>query len=47
VIANNAMKFGPQTVNVRIAKTLDPMSGSGTSFGRSAGARDFARHADV
>src|SRR5205823_13987636 len=34
MIADNAMKLGPQAVNVRVAQTIDPMSGSGTAFGK-------------
>src|SRR2546421_9648103 len=47
MIADNAMKFGPQAVNVRVAQTVDPMSGSGSALVRPAGARHFTRHADA
>ena len=47
MIAHNAMKLGPQAVNVRVAQTVDPMSGSGSAFGRPAGARHFTGHTDA
>ena len=47
VIADNTMKFRPQTVNVGIPQTFDPVTGPGAALGGAAGTRNFSWYGDA
>ena len=47
MVADDAMEFGPQAVNVRVAQAFDPVTRPATSFGGPAGPRNFARYGNA